>query len=154
MADYTPAWVSKIQDWLSIPLSWTKPVFSLQWGWGTVDYPNPLNLRIKFFTDTESLYMNGLVFFGFQVALGLLPIQLGIIAWLLFLYGWHWWVLLLLISFANLMLRWGGPTASPAYVQTHIGWRPVDGRPVVVLRFQSDDSAQGGLSGGFLDGPK
>ena len=122
---YTPDWVSRIQDALSIPTSWIKPIINVQWGWGTRKYPNPFNLRIQCFQDTPSFYMNGLVFFGIQFPFCI-----------------------------NLMIRWGGENASPAYVQTHIGWRPIDGAPVIVVRFQSDNSAQGGLVLGFEDGAK
>jgi hypothetical protein len=122
---YTPDWVSRLQDKLAISIEIIKPIFNLQWGWGSRKWPNPFNLCIQFFHDTPSLYMNGIVFFGIQFPF-----------------------------FVNFMLRWGNENCSPAYVQIHIGWRPIDGRPVIVLRFQSDDSAQGGLAIGFEDGGK
>lgn len=52
--------------------------------------------------------------------------------------------------FVNFMFRW----SSTSYLQTHIGWRPVDGSPVIVFRIQTDASAQGGLTSGYLDGSK
>ncbi len=126
MTVYTPAWLTAVQNTLSIPLTWIKPLLSIQWGWGdTAASPILTNLRVKLLSDTPSLYMNGIVFFGIQFPF-----------------------------FVNLMVRWGGQAASPAYLQTHIGWRPVDGAPVIVFRLQSDDSAQGGLVGGWVDGPK
>lgn len=125
MGDYTSTLIDRIQDVLAIPTWLIKPVLNIQWGHGSLAAPNPLALRVNLFKDTPSLYMNGLVFFGVQFPF-----------------------------FVNLMIRWGGADASPAYMQMHIGWRPVDGRPVIVWRFQSDDSAQGGLARGFEDGPK
>lgn len=119
--DYTPAWVSKIQEKLSIPIYWIKPIFSIQWGWGTQSESNWRNVRIKFLEDTPSLYMNGVLFFGIQ---------------------WPF--------FINLMIRW----SKTSYLQTHAGWRPVDGAPVIVFRIQADSSAQGGLVSGYLDGAK
>lgn len=129
---YTPDWVSKIQDALSIPTSWIKPIINVQWGYGWKNVPNPLALRVQLFTDTPSFYMNGLMFFGIQTTI---------------------------VCF---MLRWWGEGSPftifgkefPAFVQMHIGWRPIDGAPVIVLRFQSDASAQGGLISGFEDGAK
>ena len=118
---YTPEWVSKLQDKLSIPISWIKPLFSFQWAWGTSTEPNYRNVRFNFLKDTESLYMNGVIFFGIQFPF-----------------------------FVNLMIRW----SSTSYLQTHIGWRPIDGAPVIVFRIQSDESAQGGLVYGYVDGPK
>lgn len=125
MTIYTPTWLSKLQDFFAVPLSWCKPVASIQWGWGSRRWPNPLNLRVKIWDENPSLYMNGILFASIR-----LPF------------------------FVNIMVRWANDTVSPAFVQTHIGWRPVDGRPVIVLRFQSDQSAQGGLAVGYEDGGK
>ena len=151
---YTPDWVSRLQDLLSIPTRWIVPLFSLQWGFGPRYWPNPFKIRVLFFHDTPSLYMNGIVFFGMQIALPLLPLQAGLIYLLFLVFGWHWWFLLFLCCFVNFMFRWGNENVSPAYLQTHIGWRPVDGAPVIVFRVQSDASAQGGLVLGFEDGGK
>ena len=129
---YTPDWVSKIQAALTIPQWLIKPILTVQWGYGWKNVPNPLALRVQLFTDTPSFYMNGLMFFGIQTTI---------------------------VCF---MLRWWGEGSPftifgkefPAFVQMHIGWRPIDGAPVIVLRFQSDASAQGGLISGFEDGAK
>jgi hypothetical protein len=121
---YTPHWLSLIQDALSIPTTWIKPIFNVQWGWGTRRWPNPLNLRIQFFQDTESTYMNGPLFFGIQFPF-----------------------------FVNLGIRWGNETISPNTLQLHFGWRPIDGAPVIVCRVQDDFTRQGGLALGFEDGP-
>lgn len=129
---YTPDWVSRIQDALTIPQWLIKPILTVQWGYGWKNVPNPLALRVQLFTDTPSFYMNGLMFFGIQTTI---------------------------VCF---MLRWWGEGSPftvfgkefPAFVQMHIGWRPIDGAPVIVLRFQSDASAQGGLISGFEDGAK
>lgn len=118
---YTPAWVSRLQDALTIPLAWIKPVFSVQWGWGSYDKPDYSNVRVKFLEDTDSLYENGVLFFGVQFPF-----------------------------FVNFMLRW----SRTSYLQTHAGWRPIDGAPVIVFRIQTDESAQGGLVTGYKDGPK
>lgn len=132
MPIYTPSWVSRIQDALTIPQWLIRPLFNVQWGFGWKKWPNPLAIRIQTFTDTPSFYMNGLVFFGIQT------------------------------TCVCLMLRWWGDGSPftifgrefPAFVQMHIGWRPIDGAPVIVLRFQCDESAQGGLAVGFEDGGK
>lgn len=129
---YTPDWVSKIQDALTIPQWLIKPILTVQWGYGWKNVPNPLALRVQLFTDTPSFYMNGLMFFNIQTTI---------------------------VCF---MLRWWGEGSPftifgkqfPAFMQMHIGWRPIDGAPVIVLRFQSDASAQGGLISGFEDGAK
>jgi len=129
---YTPEWVSRIQDALTIPQWLIKPILNIQWGYGGRKFPNPLALRMQLFTDTPSFYMNGIMFFGIQTTI---------------------------VCF---MLRWWGEGSPftvfgkqfPAFVQMHIGWRPIDGAPVIVLRFQSDSSAQGGLVLGFEDGAK
>lgn len=118
---YTPNWVNKIQDKLSIATTRIKPLLAIQWGFGSMKWPNPFAVRVQTFTDTESLYMNGIVFFGIQ---------------------WPF--------FVNFMFRW----SRTDFVQMHAGWRPIDGAPVIVFRIQSDASAQGGLVGGFMDGPK
>ena len=132
MGDYTPTWLDKLQDALTVPTRWCKPLISVQWGWGTRRWPNPLAIRAQTFTETQSLYMNGIVFASVRVL------------------------------FVNVMLRWWGEGSPftwrgrecPAFVQIHLGWRPIDGRPVAVFRFQTDASAQGGLAIGFEDGPK
>lgn len=121
---YTPDWVSKLQDKLTIPTWLCKPVASFQWGFGTRSWPNPLKARLGLFTETQSLYMNGLLFVSIR-----LPF------------------------FINLQVRWGDETRNRSTLQTHIGWRPVDGCPVAVFRIQNDFTRQGGLALGFEDGP-
>lgn len=118
---YTPPWLSALQVKLSIPINWIKPIFNLQWGYGSAKWPNLFALRVQASTDTPSLYMNGIIFFGIQFPF-----------------------------FVNFMLRWSRSN----FLQTHIGWRPIDGAPVIVFRIQNDASAQGGLVSGFEDGGK
>jgi len=119
-----PAWLTAIQSALTLPTSWILPIISVQWGYGTRYWPNPLHLRVQLFHEPPSLYMNGLVFASIKFPF-----------------------------FVNLGLRWGDEFRNPSTLQTHIGWRPVDGAPVIVFRLQSDATRQGGLAIGFEDGP-
>ena len=124
MGDYTPTWLDKLQDALSVPTAICKPLASLTWGWGSRRWPNPLNIRFTALHETQSLYMNGILF-----------------------------VSLRLPFFLNIGIRWGNDKVDPCTMQTHIGWRPVDGCPVAVFRIQNDYTRQGGLALGFEDGP-
>lgn len=45
-----------------------------------------------------------------------------------------------------IMIRWGGPAASPAFLQIGAGWK-VNGRIAITLRLQSDASAAAGVTG-------
>lgn len=143
MTIYTPTWLSKLQDFFAVPVSWCKPIASIQWGWGTRKWPNPLTLKITVAYDNPSLYMNGILFASIR-----LPFFVNL------MIRWNDDKVRYFPDFVRRLLRKDAPITVPAYVQTHIGWRPIDGRPVAVIRFQSDQSAQGGLAMGFSDGGK
>lgn len=119
-----PAWLSRLQSALTIPTRTIVPVASLQWGFGSRAWPNPFKARVMVGVEPESLYMNGVLFVSIK-----LPF------------------------FINLGVRWGDETRSPNTLQTHFGWRPIDGAPVAVFRVQDDETRQGGLALGFEDGP-
>lgn len=87
---------------------------------------NPHKFKVWVFGDNpQSLFMNGLFYFRFT-----LPFHVA------------------------LMVRWSAD-AKRAYLQTHFGFRPVDGRLACVFRIQGDasPSKQGGLVTGWDTGP-
>ncbi len=131
----SPLW--RLIDWTgdktALPERWVVPVASLQWGFGSVERPNPANLRLLTgpASDTGSLYQNGLLFA--RVALP---------------------------CFIGLQIRWGGAAMRLAYLQTHAGWK-LNGRLAIAFRVQSDTSAAAGMDApnpgqavGFADGGK
>ena len=124
MGDYTPAWLDRLQAALTVPRRICLPIASVQWGFGTRRWPNPVRARVLLGVEPGSLYMNGILFVSIR-----LPF------------------------FVNLGIRWGDETRRASTLQVHIGWRPVDGAPVAVFRVQNDFTRQGGLALGFEDGP-
>jgi hypothetical protein len=130
----------KLIDWVgelsTIPLTWIKPVFSLQWGWADptkLEKPNFRNLRVCLLgaqtirTGTmptlvtyknnghkNSLYYNGVLF-----------------------------IRLMLPFFIGVQIRWAG-NKRRSYLQTHVGWK-LNGRFAVAFRIQGDESAARGM---------
>jgi len=70
-----------------------------------------------------------------------------------FMNGFFFFAFRLPFHFA-LMIRWSAD-AKRAFLQTHFGFRPVDGRLCCVFRIQGDESPskQGGLVTGWEVGP-
>lgn len=73
MRPFTDSKIWFVIDWLgektTIPEKYIFPIFCAQYGYGTQDKPNFRNIRILLgkASDTQSLYMNGILFFRFAL---------------------------------------------------------------------------------------
>ena len=103
----------------------------------------------------EHLFYNGALFlrFGLSLLYGYpVGLPLAVVLWTVF--GWTYWLLLLLpfIGLFCFQLRWSGSTTSRAYFQTYIGpkcWLDPNGAEVAIfprIRIQSDASSAKGTS--------
>ncbi|MHB8727574.1 MAG: hypothetical protein ACYC9K_00890 [Sulfuricaulis sp.] len=112
--------VGKLADALSLPEKYILPIFTIQWGCGTVKKPNLLNLNgsTGHGKHDASLYYNGILF-----------------------------IRVMLPFFIGLHVRWSGdPAVKKQYMQTHIGWRK-NGDFVITFRIQCDASSAIGTYG-------
>lgn len=127
------ATVGKWADRLSLPEKYIFPLFTLQWGCGTITKPNYANLQgsVGHGKHDASLYYNGIVF-----------------------------IRVMLPFFVGLHVRWSGdPQVKKQFLQTHLGWKK-NGDFAVTFRIQNDLSAFLGTYGrnygqaeGFSCGP-
>lgn len=123
--------VGAMFDAITLPEKYILPLFTIQYGCGSVDKPDFLNLNgsIGHGKHDGSLYYNGILFFRVM-----LP----------FFIGFH--------------LRWSAK-AERQYLQTHLGWKK-NGDFAVTIRIQNDVSSAAGTYGhnygqaqGFSCGP-
>lgn len=102
--------LNKLTDLLTIPPTWVRPLFAIQWGCGK-NKPDLTNFEVSVGAkNNRSLYYNGIFYLRLM-----LPFYIGI------------------------MIRWSGSTTKKAFLQTHIGWR-LSGVPAITFRIQSDKS--------------
>jgi len=105
---------------LDIPAKYIHPLFTFQWGCGTVerhDYTHVDGTLLRGKHD-GSLYQNGIVFVRVM-----LPFYVGI------------------------MVRWSGdPTVRRQYLQCHAGWK-LNGNFAITFRIQCDASSELGTTG-------
>ena len=123
MAGVVQALRAKIGKWadrLTLPERFIIPLFTLQWGCGTVEKPNLLNLNGSFGhgKHDESLYYNGFLF-----------------------------IRVMLPFFVGVHIRWSGdPETDRQYLQTHFGWKK-NGDLAITFRIQNDTSSAAGTYG-------
>lgn len=114
------ATIGRWADRLTLPERFILPIFTLQWGCGSVARPNLLNVSASLGhgRHDDSLYYNGIVF-----------------------------VRVMLPFFVGVHVRWSGdPARKKQFVQAHVGWKK-NGDFAVTFRLQNDASSLAGTYG-------